>query len=157
MESQGVEPCGLLTQTYRLAICCITILPTFLVVWRKRWDSNPRSTFVPDSFQDCCHKPDSTTLPLFGRSRAIRTPTSGFGDRHATVNIRDLLFGGLYWDRTSRARGGGFTVHWITIDSSNPYMVLGINTLNLTTLFAHVSRAVPFWIPRVKTLLFLSF
>ena len=28
--------------------------------------------------------------------------------------------GGEYWDRTSRARGGGFTVRCITIDASSP-------------------------------------
>ena len=29
-------------------------------------------------------------------------------------------YGGEYWDRTSRARGGEFTVHCITIDASSP-------------------------------------
>ena len=50
--------------------------------------------FRHDSFQDCCNKPDSATLPYLG---------------------------GDYWDRTSRAIGGGFTVHCITIDASSPY------------------------------------
>ena len=35
----------------------------------------------------------SATLTLFGVPRGIRTPTSGFGDRHAAVNTRDILFG----------------------------------------------------------------
>ena len=31
-------------------------------------------------------------------------------------------FGGDYWDRTSRAtKGGGFTIHCITIDASSPF------------------------------------
>ena len=51
--------------------------------------------FRADSFQDCCNKPDSATLPNFG---------------------------GDYWDRTSRAKGGGFTVHCITIDASSPFV-----------------------------------
>ena len=31
----------------------------------------------------------SATVALFGYSPQIRTATSGFGDRHATVNIRE--------------------------------------------------------------------
>jgi len=30
VEDQGVEPCERITTLYRLAICCITILPIFL-------------------------------------------------------------------------------------------------------------------------------
>ena len=33
------------------------------------------------------------------------------------------VFGGVYWDRTSRAVGAGFTVQCITIDASTPCSV----------------------------------
>jgi len=39
-----------------------------------------------------------------------------------------LLNGGVYWDRTSRAVGAGFTVQCITIDASTP--CLKYNTLH---------------------------
>lgn len=32
-------------------------------VLRKGWDSNPRKFLGSDSFQDCCNKPGSATLP----------------------------------------------------------------------------------------------
>lgn len=40
-----------------------TPLHRVITNWRWRWDSNPRSAFTPDGFQDRYIKPDSATSP----------------------------------------------------------------------------------------------
>ena len=69
-------------------------------------------------------------------------PSQGIEPRFAVLETDVMplyqpgLYGGLYWDRTSRARGGGFTVHCITIDASNPLKLYHIETFCLLpTLF----------------------
>ena len=49
-----------------------------------------------DSFQDCCNKPDSATLPYY------------------LVEITGI--------EPVVPEGGGFTVHCITIDASSPFV-----------------------------------
>ena len=47
------------------------------------------------------------------------TPLSCLGLLRAAITL-DAKLGGDYWDRTSRAISGGFTVRCITIDASSP-------------------------------------
>jgi hypothetical protein len=51
--------------------------------------------FRADSFQDCCNKPDSATLPNLVEITGIEPVVP---------------------------EGGGFTVHCITIDASSPFV-----------------------------------
>ena len=53
----------------------------------------------------------SATVALFDEASAY-TPFNSV--------TTETKFGGEYWDRTSRAIGGGFTDHCITIDASSP-------------------------------------
>jgi hypothetical protein len=71
-ENQGVEPCGHITTTYGLAIRCITVLPvlhiethsnTNVLLYGGSGEIRTHGAFRHDSFQDCCNKPDSATLP----------------------------------------------------------------------------------------------
>ena len=61
-----------------------------------------------------------------GTPLGTRTPTNGFGDRYAAITPAMHIYGGVYWDRTSRARGAGFTVQCITIDASTPLLNLQV-------------------------------
>ncbi len=83
--------------------------------WRTPKDSNPDKQGWSLL---CCHYTRDT---LFGTIDGNRT-------RHDLIDSQVSPPGGLYgikiggvsWDRTRRARGGGFTVHCITIDASTP-------------------------------------
>ena len=64
-----------------------------------------RVGFEPTALQFCRLLHWASLPPLhklFGIPRGIRTPTSGFGDRHATVNTRDILFGAGSENRTRK-------------------------------------------------------
>jgi hypothetical protein len=51
-----------------------------------------------------------------------------------------LQYGGVYWDRTSRAVGAGFTVQGITIDASTPCLNYNTLQLCLSTAYNAVRR-----------------
>ena len=64
----GIEPATHGLTVHRSA----TELKKHFYFWQREWDSNPRNTFISDSFQDCCFKPLSHPA-ISGASCWIRT------------------------------------------------------------------------------------
>ena len=123
--------------------CGIRTHGPFRIVSFQDWCNKPDSANLPQktylehrvrfelTVLRICNPLHWASLPpvhIFGVPRGIRTPTSGFGDRHAAVDTRDTLFGA-----GNRARTGDLLlgkqmyyqlyytrIKWYSIGESNP-------------------------------------
>ena len=94
-ERQGVEPCERITTLYRLAICCITILPTLLTFWCHELDSNqPHTDFqsaaLPDELPRHYHLAESRGVEPHPISE---NPVFKAGRRTNPAALLSIIFG----------------------------------------------------------------